>query len=62
MLGTSQIFTLTSDSEEMLRNGIELSTLSRNFQDAISVSQRLGFSYIWIDSMCTALHALYFPN
>ena len=31
---------------------IDISTLPRNFQDAILVTRKLGIQYIWIDSLC----------
>ncbi|KAK7892228.1 hypothetical protein LTR67_007324 [Exophiala xenobiotica] len=31
---------------------IHVQSLSRTFQDALSITLRLGFSYIWIDSLC----------
>ncbi|KAK0611629.1 heterokaryon incompatibility protein-domain-containing protein [Immersiella caudata] len=33
-------------------NHIDFSSLSRNVQDAITVTLALGYSYIWIDSLC----------
>lgn len=33
-------------------NGIPLDSLSQLFRDAISVTRRLGLSYLWIDSLC----------
>ncbi|KAF2246394.1 HET-domain-containing protein [Trematosphaeria pertusa] len=32
--------------------GIQCSTLSKTFQDAILVTQLLGFRFLWIDSLC----------
>jgi hypothetical protein len=34
------------------KNGILLSQLPRTFQDAVNVTHRLGFRYLWIDSLC----------
>ena len=31
---------------------IPFATLSQNFQDAILVTRRLGYRYVWIDSLC----------
>ena len=50
--GSSKLITLTSDSEAGLRQGIEISTLSRTFQEAVEVSRKLGVWYLWIDSIC----------
>jgi hypothetical protein len=33
-------------------SGIPLDSLSQMFRDAISVTRRLGLSYLWIDSLC----------
>ena len=41
--------------KHMLRTmtrGIDWSRLPKTFQDAILVTQRLGFHYLWIDSLC----------
>lgn len=43
---------MTEDSREEFREGVFFSSLSPNFQDAISVTRQLGFQYIWIDSLC----------
>jgi hypothetical protein len=37
---------------EELKAGIPKSELPRNFLDAVSVTQKLGLQYIWIDSLC----------
>jgi hypothetical protein len=37
--------------EEWTR-GIDVCTLPRSFQDAITVTRELGFRYIWIDALC----------
>jgi hypothetical protein len=34
------------------QNEVEVSSLSKTFQDAISVTRRLSIRYIWIDSLC----------
>lgn len=44
--------TLTEDSLPVFCEGIPIASLSTNFQQAISIAQRLGFCYIWIDSLC----------
>ncbi|KAN0084701.1 Heterokaryon incompatibility protein (HET) domain containing protein [Elaphomyces granulatus] len=31
---------------------ISIAELPRNFQDAVTVTRRLGFRYLWIDSLC----------
>jgi Heterokaryon incompatibility protein (HET) len=49
-------FTLNSDSESMLCEGIGTSSLPKTFQDAILVTTRFrdlfGIRYLWIDSLC----------
>ena len=35
-----------------MTRGIEWSQLPKTFQDAIYVTRRLGFRYLWIDSLC----------
>ena len=35
-----------------MKDRIELSDLSKTFQDAMKVAQYLGLRYIWIDSLC----------
>ena len=35
-----------------MKNNIDVSTLPLTFQEAIAVARRLGFCYIWIDSLC----------
>ncbi|KAL9576181.1 MAG: hypothetical protein Q9212_007316 [Teloschistes hypoglaucus] len=37
---------------EEFRRGIPLSGLLRTFQDAISVTRKLGIRFLWIDSLC----------
>ena len=34
------------------KKGIEFCSLPKTFQDAIMVTRRLGYRYIWIDSLC----------
>lgn len=47
---------LTSNSAAVLYKGIEISALSKTFQDAILVTKRFwddfGIRYLWIDSLC----------
>jgi hypothetical protein len=51
--GSSRCSQLTSSItlESNLR-GISLSTLPKTFQDAVFVTRRLGFRFLWIDSFC----------
>ncbi|KAF2801733.1 HET-domain-containing protein [Mytilinidion resinicola] len=50
--GTIPFTTLTPKNLESFKDGIGWEKLSRNFQDAITVTRFLGISYIWIDSLC----------
>ncbi|KAK5997980.1 hypothetical protein PT974_00349 [Cladobotryum mycophilum] len=47
-----QMFRLSRRNEKQLANGISLSELSRTFQDAMKLVSRLGYRFIWIDSLC----------
>ncbi|KAI3316944.1 HET-domain-containing protein [Xylariaceae sp. AK1471] len=42
----------TRENLESLLTGIPFKRLTKSFQDAITITQRLGFQYIWIDSLC----------
>ncbi|KAI0408850.1 heterokaryon incompatibility protein-domain-containing protein [Xylaria palmicola] len=42
----------TRDNLESLLTNIPYDRLTKTFQDAITATQRLGFEYIWIDSLC----------
>src|SRR5579862_1068655 len=50
--GTAKFLTLETSNIDEFRLGIPWERLSRTFQDAIITTARLGFSYIWIDSLC----------
>lgn len=43
---------LTSDCLQQYQEAIDPTTLSQNFQDAIYITRRLGFHYLWIDALC----------
>jgi hypothetical protein len=49
--GKNRPYTLTRSTHSVLEKGIAVSTLPRTFQDAVHVTRRLGFPYIWIDSL-----------
>ena len=50
-------FSTTRDNvAERTSMGIELSELPNNFQHAIAFTRRLGYDYVWIDSLCIMQH------
>jgi len=49
--GQDKILTLSQKNIEELKHSIPIANLIPCFQDAISVTRRLGFQYIWIDSL-----------
>lgn len=50
--GNSRPVTLTKEKyQEFLRN-IPFISLPRTFQDAVTVTRKLGIRYLWIDSLC----------
>ncbi|KAJ4348636.1 uncharacterized protein N0V89_010014 [Didymosphaeria variabile] len=50
--GLVQIATTTKSTFEERKRGIAWGELSKTFQDAIMLTRKLGFDYIWIDSLC----------
>jgi hypothetical protein len=44
--------TTTQNFEERKTLGIQLSQLPLNFRDAVATTIRLGYYYLWIDSLC----------
>ncbi|KAF2791804.1 HET-domain-containing protein [Melanomma pulvis-pyrius CBS 109.77] len=42
----------TAETIDKRASGIDLETLPRTFRDAIDVTRRLGFQYLWIDALC----------
>ncbi|TVY83335.1 hypothetical protein LSUE1_G002078 [Lachnellula suecica] len=50
--GLKQTFTATLNTIDALSHQILLSDLPETFKDAIFICRRLGFQYIWIDSLC----------
>lgn len=45
-------FKLVKDNIDDYFRGVEMSRLPKNMQDAVTITRRLGFAYIWIDSLC----------
>jgi serine/threonine protein kinase len=43
---------LSSETQSTFYTQLPLQTQPRKFQDALSVAQSLGYSYMWIDSLC----------
>ncbi|KAI9780657.1 MAG: hypothetical protein M1839_006598 [Geoglossum umbratile] len=43
---------LTTDTMDMLKNGVPLNKFDPTIQDAILVTRALGITYIWIDALC----------
>lgn len=50
--GGKQPITTTRSSLPDRQAGIPLSTLPRTFAESVSVVRRLGFRFLWIDSLC----------
>ncbi|KAI1480890.1 HET-domain-containing protein [Daldinia eschscholtzii] len=48
----SKVYKLCTNTEHQLRGGISLDTLSPTFRDAALLVHRLGYKYLWIDSLC----------
>jgi hypothetical protein len=49
--GTKQLTRTTRENEKMHEKGIPAKDLSPNFRDAIIITRRLGFKYLWIDAL-----------
>ena len=51
--GRSEFLKLTTSTYQRLRDGFSRAdTLSKKFQDAVTICQKLGVRYLWIDSLC----------
>ncbi|KAK5047354.1 hypothetical protein LTR84_006877 [Exophiala bonariae] len=54
--GSGPKMKLIAATESVLREGVDISTLCKTFQDAISVTKKFwdefGIRYLWIDSLC----------
>lgn len=51
--GCRNILKLSSSTEHQFRQGIAIEQLSPTFRDAAHLVHRLGYRYLWIDSICT---------
>jgi hypothetical protein len=50
--GDADFLKCTCNNYEQLQVDIPLASLPANFRDAIFVTVELGFSYLWLDSLC----------
>lgn len=50
--GAEDFLTMKETNREDFERGMLISCLPPNFQDAIHVTRRLGFRFLWIDSLC----------
>lgn len=50
--GGQSLISLASASLPDFKRGIPFSSLSKNFQDAVTIVRKLGYEYLWIDSLC----------
>lgn len=50
--GNTKHILLTSATCRALSDGIPITSLARNFRDAMQIAEFLGFQFIWIDSLC----------
>lgn len=50
--GRRPFLVMTEQNKEEFEEGVLITSLAPNFQDAIFVTHQLGFRYIWIDSLC----------
>ena len=51
--GKSEFLKLTKTTSQRLQDGFSgADTLSKTFQDAITICRKLGVIYLWIDSLC----------
>jgi hypothetical protein len=50
--GMENLFTLTTHNILELTREIPMHNLSKTFRDAVDITRKLGFRYLWIDSLC----------
>lgn len=50
--GTTRMITTTLSTFASREAAIVWNELSQTFKDAISITRKLGFRYLWIDSLC----------
>jgi hypothetical protein len=56
--GLEQSFTTTSSTLGLFSQSIPMGDLPETFKDAILITRRLGYQYIWIDSLCIVQDSL----
>ena len=50
--GSSPQLTTTTKRLNEFKKGVEVSSLPKNFQDAVQITRKLGIRFLWIDSLC----------
>jgi hypothetical protein len=50
--GNNANFKTTKATFQQKRRGIDFEMLPQTFKDAVTITRRLGISYLWIDSLC----------
>jgi hypothetical protein len=50
--GSASFLRLEAGNIERFMKGVAMSELSNTFQDAITVTRRMGVQYLWIDALC----------
>jgi len=50
--GKLEVLKLEGHNIEAMMAGFQISELPQTFQDAIEITRRLGYQYLWIDAMC----------
>ncbi|KAK0710050.1 hypothetical protein B0T26DRAFT_596695, partial [Lasiosphaeria miniovina] len=53
--GFTQSHVLTASTLAAKTAGIDQTQLPKTIQDAIEIARKLGFSYLWVDSLCILL-------
>jgi hypothetical protein len=50
--GDSGQFSLTTETEQSLRTGIDVAELAKTTREAAELTHALGLEYLWIDALC----------
>jgi hypothetical protein len=50
--GTNPVVSLTSDNYDSFMDCIDFCLLPQTFKDVVTITRKLGFQYLWIDSLC----------